>query len=418
MVPRVLTALRRSIWTLILRAGAFVEDARWIVLSVVLAVVGVVGVWIPFAQWLSVGLAAVSAGLLVNETRSHAARLRSIQFPKRAGDRYTDVIDALASSPRFEVTDAEQGHLVIDWSATSAIAAGTVTARLAPASYRLPRELRGPGSVWRRRRVAGRATYNGRLVGLNTNVGMGPAMDAVEWELVPARYWDHLASDILAMRDVRIDGRLESGRRLYVDRRGAIRDFGDSWLLNGIGTSVLAITTDFRLVAVVQSDHNESSGGLLAPSGSGSLEPRDVQGARTSSLREIVARGALREMAEEAAVLPDEVVRTAFLGFGRWLEKAAKPEFFTLALLTIDSHEVSRRRVPRADRPYTVGVDLVRMNPLGSWDPLRPRTVLGEDSWIRLSVPLVASLHLLVRAANDVGSSAGDLVRQALGSGD
>lgn len=407
----------RWLWTSALRIVSAADQARWIILSLALAATGVIGLVVALPAAVNIVLAAISVVLLVLQIRDHAARLRETEFVDRSGDDYADVRAQLGDTDRFEMVTSPHGHVVIDLAASRAIAAGAVTARMRDSAYLLPPELREAGVAFRRRRVAAGSTYNGRLVGLDTDLGRGPTLERLEWRLVRGRYWDHLASDILAMKDVLRRGRTvpELGRSLYVDRHGRLRDFGESWLLNGIGTSVIALTLDARLVVVSQSNRNESSRGLLAPSGSGSLEPADFRGESTLSVDLLAANGALREQMEEASIDPREVTATAFLGFGRWLEKSAKPELFTLALLSIDSHEVLRRRVPSPDRPYTLGVDVVRLDPTTEdWAPDDPGSMLEAADVHRLSVPVLAGLHLLATAVRDATSTAGNLARGAL----
>jgi hypothetical protein len=81
---------------------------------------------------------------------------------------------------------------------------------------------------------------------VDCNLGSDPELSALEVRFVRGTYFDHLASDLFAARDVHLERRHRSelGRALVIDRRGAPRDFGDSWLLNATGTSLVAITTD------------------------------------------------------------------------------------------------------------------------------------------------------------------------------
>lgn len=407
----------RWVWTAILRIGAFTALHRWILLSGVLAAVGVVGLVTTVPAATNIALAVVSVVLVVLEVRKHAVNLREIQFVDRPGDPYSDVRMVLKGNPRFEVLPSDLGSCVIDLAVTGMIAQGRVEARLASANYRLPAEIKDAGTAFRRRRIAEVAVYNGHVLGLNTNLGSAAASKATEWELVPGRYWDHLASDILATKDTLHRGLLAQnpGRQLYVDRHGRLRDFADSWLLNAIGTSVLALTTDARVVLVAQSNRNESSRGLLAPSGSGSLERRDLLGRQSHCLRDLAATGALREMAEEAGILEADVERTAFLGFGRWTAKAGKPELFTLASLSIDSHAVRRRRATSADRPYTLGTELVRLNQdVSGWNSAEPASVLEATDPRRLSIPVHLALRLVQLAVAEQGNAAGDIMRSAL----
>lgn len=409
---------RRWLSTTALRIWSFVLHARWIVLSLVLAIVGLLGLVSPLPTALNVALALVSVVLLVLEARAHAARLREMQFADRSGDTFIDVQEQLAGDARFEFVATSNGHVVLDRAAAEAVAREDVVARLRETAYVLPHELREPGAAFRRRRVARGATYNGALLGLDTDLGRDPGAVPTVWTLVAGRYWDHLASDVLGMKDVLIGGRAvgASGRALSVTRDGHLRDFGESWLLNGIGTSVLALTSDARLVVVAQSNHNESSQGLLAPSGSGSLEPGDFRGASVLPVGRLARNGALRELEEEAAIVEDEVLSTAFLGLGRWLEKSAKPEMFTLATLAIDSHEVRRRRVPRTDRAYTLAISTVTLRrEAGTWRPSDPASIIDEERAGRLSVPLAVGLHLLATAMHEPASP---VRRAVLGLGD
>ncbi len=407
----------RWVWTATLRVGSFVSHSRWIILSVVLATTGVVAVAIPLPAALNIGLAILSAFMVVLEVRTQAAKLRELEFVNRLGDAYADVRNTLNGNSRFEFLAADVGSCVIDHAASEAIGVGQVEARIASANYRIPHELRDAGVAFRRRRLAEGATYNGHVLGLNTNLGTGSELSTSDWDLVPGRYWDHLATDILATKEVLHNGLLSpiSGRQFYVDRHGGLRDFADSWLLNAIGTSVLALTTDARVVLVAQSNRNESSQGLLAPSGSGSLETQDMNGKESLMMSDLAANGALREMAEEVGITADDVVETAFLGFGRWLAKAAKPELFTLAVLSVDSHAVRRRRVPSTDRPYSLGAEVIRLKrDIGSWNARSPASVLETSDPHRLSIPVHLGLRLIQHAIATENSRAGALVGTVL----
>ncbi len=407
------TALR-ALRTAGLRLGAFVDHVRWILLSVALVGIGLLGLVVRLHPAITIALAVVSLVLIGLEIRTHAEGLRRLAFADH-GDDYWDVRRAIDGVRRFSFLKTPTGSAVIDWEASKAIAGEAVTASIAADPYSRPHELEALGSAFLRRRIAEGANYNGHVVGLDTNLGLGEQLESIRWDLTPARYWDHLASDILASKDVLDNGSPVSsvGRQLYIDRRGRLRDLAASWLLNAIGTSLLAITTDARLVLVAQSNRNESGRGLLAPSGSGSLEPRDVTS--DAALAATAAVGAIREMSEEAGILLQDVNRTAFLGFGRWLEKAGKPELLTIAALSIDSHEAKRRPIPRADKPYTLGVELARLSPdPAAWDPDSPRSLLQDQDPYRLSLPVLLGLHLMAIAVRTPGSSAGELIRSAM----
>ncbi|PKW13114.1 hypothetical protein [Saccharopolyspora spinosa] len=65
---------------------------------------------------------------------------------------------------------------------------------------------------------------------------------------------------------------------------------------------------------------------LLAPSGSGSLEPRDLVepgGGARSTMHDAVRARMKRELCEETGPSPDSVAETELAGFARWTEHAA-----------------------------------------------------------------------------------------------
>ena len=404
-----LVRVRRWIATATTRAGLFVLDFRWVILSVVLAVVGLLSIFLPVPLIVNIGLAVVSLALVVADLVSRHRTSAATQFALRSSDSFDDVNNAVADSKRFEFRTVAHASFLIDKDATEQIKSGNVSASLGPTNYVVRSELRLVGRVFRRRYLGTRpSSYNGAVLGLDTDFGYKTGTMPSSVRLISAKYFDHVASDLFAMRDVRIDRqfRPEYGRNLFVDREGTPRDFGDSWLLNAVGTSVIALTSDGKLVVVLQSERNDSSAELYAPSGSGSLEAQDFRGSTSMSLDLLAINGAVRELSEEAGILESEIRSRHFLGFGRWLDKAAKPELLSLVFLTIDSHEVAQRRVPAPDHPFTRGNAVVRFaQPSSRWNSAQFSEMLPAEAARLLSVPLAVSLVFLADIAREPNSA-------------
>ncbi|NEA35986.1 hypothetical protein [Streptomyces sp. SID13031] len=166
--------------------------------------------------------------------------------------------------------------------------------------------------------------------------------------LQPARYFDTMASNYLAGHQ----WWSRSLSRVVVDvnrnilaRDGRLIPLGRSTLANQIGISTLALTEDNWMILVLQGPAAESSRGLVAPSGSGSLEPRDLTG--RTRLVESIAAGMERELREELGLIKRRMrqvrIETAVVGFGRWLEKGAKPEFFGISRIHASSADLDLR---------------------------------------------------------------------------
>jgi hypothetical protein len=144
---------------------------------------------------------------------------------------------------------------------------------------------------------------------------------------------------------------------------GHLRTLAESALANAIGVSTLAVTADGALVLVRQSRLNVASPMLLAPSGSGSLDPRDLGHRRTATLQDILRRGMHRELREETAIRPDEIKGTTVTGFARWLDRGAKPEFFGLTQLSVTGEGLAgRRALASGERPYSEGTLTARVD--------------------------------------------------------
>lgn len=399
---------RGSVWSRRVRAvGArsvfFLSDHRWILLSLAVVLVGGVSVWVALPFVVNLLLALLAVVMLVFEFRGYLRARGEIDFPGRPSDQFRDVQASYSTDSRYEFWRMPGGSFVFDRDGSSAIRHGLVSAELMDDPYVLAPELSDFGRVFEKRRAARIDFYNGAVLGLSNDVDLGPTGGG-KVRLTPATYRDHLSSDIFAMHDVVVAGRRRSefGRRLFVDRRARLRSFESSWLLNSVGTSAIALTTDGKVVLVEQSTKNESSGGLLAPSGSGSLEPQDFGGSRVLGLAEVLAAGAMRELREEAGILETDILGYEFLGIGRWVQKAAKPEAFTLVHLGIDSDTATRREIPAEDRPFSVRKRSVRVaEPVGEPDVERVDELIEDDDVrSRLSLPLWVGVALMLRFAS------------------
>lgn len=383
----------------------FIPDHRWILLSVSMGALGIATVWIVVPFIVNLVFATGTVMMLILELRQYLRVRGEIHFAIRSADDFSDVQEQLEDNARFDFLRLPNvGTFVVDNAMSAATDGGTVLATLAPERYKVAPEVVEFGGIFRRRAASGVDFYDGQVLGLKSNIGDGDSA-VHQVTLVPATYSDHLATDIFAMHDVYAarQFRGEFGRKLFIDRKGTPRDFGSSWLLNAVGTSSIAVSTDGRVIAVNQSTKNQSSGGLLAPSSSGSLEPIDFCGRTEVQFKDVLAVGALRELKEETGISGRDVAGYSFLGFGRWLDKAAKPEAFTLVFLTIDSHTALRRVIPLTDRPFSLGKQALRINvDTPNWSPERSGLILeDDDARRRLSLPMLVGLAMMTSAVRD-----------------
>lgn len=177
---------------------------------------------------------------------------------------------------------------------------------------------------------------------------------------------DYLAT--LSTNDLSFQQLIErkSRRTLYDGISAFLSDRADGTFLyrglagsdcaNQIGVSTLAFTSDGYLLLVDQSHQNLQSAGLVAPSGSGSLDLEDLPAGQTEfGLLDWLDDVCCRELREELGIQPSVEfsdkrraslesvsVLTQVIGFALYLHRGGKPEFFYLARLSCSADELNR----------------------------------------------------------------------------
>jgi 8-oxo-dGTP pyrophosphatase MutT (NUDIX family) len=245
-----------------------------------------------------------------------------------------------------------RGTALVSNAIDRALTGPGLPSELAGERYRLPGPLMASAPYVLPVCNRGRLVFNGEVVGMRGDPLPSVCGGTAPLRLHVARFSDFQCSnDLCALRITHRGTGEESDLRqnLLTDADGHLRTLADSVLADAVGVSTLALTTDGALVLVAQSRHNTASPRLLAPSGSGSLDPRDLGPGRTGTLQDILRRGMHRELREETGIRPDEIRTTTVAGFARWLERGAKPEFFGLTELSATADDLARRQ-PRASR--------------------------------------------------------------------
>lgn len=126
-----------------------------------------------------------------------------------------------------------------------------------------------------------------------------------------------------------------NGFSLFLNQVGVRRTLAPlagSRCSNHLGVSTMAITRDGVVLITGQSSRNVQSRRLLAPSGSGSVDWRDL--GRSEDLLAVIRHAAERELTEECGFKAGQYpMRTSVVGFARLVHRGGKPEFFCLTVI-------------------------------------------------------------------------------------
>lgn len=259
-----------------------------------------------------------------------------------------------------------RGTALVSDAIDRAVASGGIAAQLDDEPYQLPRALKASARYVLPVRNRGRLVFNGQIIGMHGDPLPPGTSPAPPVRLHIARFFDSQCSN--EMCTLRITHRetaeeFDPRHALLTDAAGHLKTLAESTLADCVGISTIAVTSDGALVTVRQTSRNIASALLLAPSGSGSLDPRDLTDGSSGVLQDIIRHGMERELCEETGIRPEEIRRTRVTGFARWLERGAKPEFLGLTELSATASDLAERRPATSDeRLYTGGIFLVNMD--------------------------------------------------------
>jgi 8-oxo-dGTP pyrophosphatase MutT (NUDIX family) len=317
---------------------------------------------LPSAVAIALSIVAFVVGVVAftRDVRQLRRRWSDYEFSAIVAPFPTDAIPPPPSYPHaIYLHIPNRGTALVSNEIDQTVAGHDLAAELNEEPYRLPRTLKASAPYVLPVCNHGRLVFNGKVVGMRGDPLPSGSRRVPPITLHIARFFDSQCSnEMCALRITHrgTDEEFDPRRNLLASANGHLRTLAESSLADVIGISTLAMTSDGALVLVRQSSRNVASPLLLAPSGSGSLDPRDLSQDKTGTLQNIVRHGMERELCEETGIRPDEIRNTAVVGFARWLERGAKPEFFGVTELSVTVEDlVKRRRLASDEQLYSAG---------------------------------------------------------------
>ncbi|MDQ0378517.1 hypothetical protein [Amycolatopsis thermophila] len=378
----------------------FIGSREWPVFVSALGVLLGVVTLVPSAVGIVLSVIALALGLvtLVRDVRLLRGRWAAYEFTVIAAPFPHVDVPPPASYPGARYLELPgRGTGLVSDAVDRALWTAEFPVDVAADPYHLPAELKATAPHVLPLRAHGRLLFNGTVVGMRgeplPSVGRGAPIRLHRTRFFDGQCSNELATLRVSRRDTGVVFDLR--RRMMVDAAGRLRTLAESPLADIVGVSTVAVTTDGWVLLVVQSNRNSASQSLLAPSGSGSLEPRDLVG---DDLHDVMRAGMERELCEETGLRRSEITRTTVVGFARWMERGAKPEFFGLTELSVTRQELVDRRPSRAERDFTSAVrfEKIDLDAFGRelaagadlFSPALPELIHGSGS-----VPLLLGLR-------------------------
>ncbi|WP_433726327.1 hypothetical protein ACQP2Y_09125 [Actinoplanes sp. CA-051413] len=295
-------------------------------------------------------------------------------------------------------------ELAVVWNAVdNALPTSPAKCSFSPQQRQLPGRISRLAHEILTLRAKSQNTFNGKLVRQDDDLDGDLLMDGGTVRLSRTDYFSMMCSNYLTgwqVLDRQTGSELVDGGKLII-RDGKIIPLTDSWQANAIGVSTLAFTSDGKLVLTLQGARSASEPGLFAPAGSGSVDLRDVKRHRGGqrALVEFLACAMQRELVEESNIRYHDIAWTEVLGYFRWLNKGAKPEYVGVTLLKLSADELFGRDVRLVETPFVQRLEFDGKLDLAE---LRrdPASLLALEDRFRdqVSMPLYMGLRALGRA--------------------
>jgi 8-oxo-dGTP pyrophosphatase MutT (NUDIX family) len=352
----------------------FMVRNEWpILLSVVGAILGAVTI-LPSSVGIVLGVIALvlGVGAFLRDWIELRRRWADYEFTRIAAPFPTATIKPPGAYPDpLYLYVPNRGTALVSDPIDQAVASQPMDAWVDEDLYRLPKSLKASAPYVLPKVNYGRLVFNGKIIGMRGDPLPPETSSPPPIRLHIAQFFDaQCSNEMCTLQVTHRSGERDFDPRidLLTSSNGQLRTLAESTLADCIGISTVAFTVDNGLVVTRQSSRNIASAQLLAPSGSGSLDPRDLNSASTGrprreeTLQDIVRRGMERELEEETGIRQNEIRRTEVIGFARWLERGAKPEFFGVTALSVTAEDLKEGRVTSGERLFTEGTFTLKID--------------------------------------------------------
>lgn len=250
--------------------------------------------------------------------------------------------------------------------------------------------------------------FNGRLLRQASHLGISDKTVLVQ----KVGYFDGQCSHEIVFKQFYSPEQIDvffEGKSLLMSEKGLIYNLGHSPCANFLGASTLVITKDKYILLQKQGFFSMANRGRYAPSGSGSVDYKDIKRAskhyrrneKNLKFNDILSFAMEREFCEECNYELKEmpyVMKTMLVGYVRLLERGGKPDYFGFSYLDRNIAKGQERDHYSGDiRKKEYGwTDRIEAIPFDTWDEL-PEALEREVKRYTEECKISIQLYLLMK---------------------
>jgi len=185
--------------------------------------------------------------------------------------------------------------------------------------------------IMNRRLLKKNMIFNGRLVQQLSDL----RLDRKSAEVALAGYFDYQCTNEIAYRcyvsKTDMGYSFHGADLVFTDN--VLRPLEETYCADIIGISTLVITKNRRIIIGCQAETSMANPSRFAPSGSGSMDYKDIKSCGSDDFLDLLSYAMKREFCEEFNQSIFSHLKTKVIGYARLMERGGKPDYFGISYL-------------------------------------------------------------------------------------
>ncbi|CBH20515.1 protein of unknown function [Acetoanaerobium sticklandii] len=201
-------------------------------------------------------------------------------------------------------------------------------------------------SIMRRTFLSDKVIFNGKLVRMASDL----FLESTAINMQKTRYFEGQCTNEIVYKQIKSNHSIEEpfrGECLMLNKDNVLFDLEHSSCSNYIGASTLVVVNRKHILIGKQGEYSKANSGRYAPSGSGSVNYKDIN--KSTDFYSLIINAMEREFCEENNYKLNNNIKTIVLGYVRLLERGGKPDFFGISFLDLDSEVINNDKIKKEE---------------------------------------------------------------------